>query len=406
MSTAPTPILEGTSVPLVDDADLISTSVAAELLGVQVRTVYAYVSRGVLTRADLVGSRHDGSRFRRSDVLALAERHRRAVAGRFELTIDTRITSLIPEGVLLYRGADATQLATDTAYERVVELLWECPEFDWAPTPSTDGVALQVRRLCGPEATGADRVRMAVHLLHDETQGDPVATDTTRFARAGHAALLAAVASVGTADHAAQGTLAGRLGHGLLGRPVDAAETTLLNAALVLLADHELATSTLAARTAAGTGAPPYLVVLAGLSALGGPRHGSASVAAEHLLRCSIDDGASAALDEYEGSPPGFGHAVYRGIDPRAETLLGLLEETAPKVVAAADALRLEVHRRGGGYPNVDLALAALAVGHDLPHDAGETIFSVARIAGFIAHGIEEHGHPLRFRPRAIYTGD
>lgn len=392
-------------MPLVDDADLISTAAAAELLGVQVRTVYAYVSRGIITRGDLDGSRHDGSRFRRAEVLALAERHRRAVAGRFELTIDTRITSILPEGVLLYRGVDATLLAADTAYERVVELLWESCELDWSATSPTDEVASRSRRICGADASGADRVRMAVHLLRDRTLADAIHT-SARFAEAGQAALLAAVASVGTVHQPAHGTLAGRLGHGLLGRPVDATEATALNRALVLLADHELATSTLAARTAAGTGAPPYLVVLAGLSALGGPRHGGASAAAERLLRRSIADGAGAALDRCEGPAPGFGHAVYRGIDPRAEALLGALEEHYPRVVESADMLRLEVHRRGGAYPNVDLALSAIAVALDLPRGAGETIFSVARIAGLIAHGMEEQGHPLRFRPRAVYTGE
>ena len=57
-----------------------------------------------------------------------------------------------------------------------------------------------------------------------------------------------------------------------------------LNAALVLLMDHELAASTMAARVAAGTGADPWLVLLTGLAALGGPRHGRSSVAAEGLL--------------------------------------------------------------------------------------------------------------------------
>ena len=391
----------------MDDAELVSTAAAADLLGVQVRTVYAYVSRGVLTRADLDGSRHHGSRFRRAEVLALAERHRRAVAGRFELTIDTRITSLIPEGVLLYRGVDATRLAVDSSFERVVELLWECEEFDWATTSSTDAVACEVRRVFGSGGTGSDRVRLAVHLLHGSRAGvSTTEPPAFRFTAAGHAALLTAVACLAPESDTAQGTVAERLGRGLLRRPVDPAKATLLNAALVLLADHELATSTLAARVAAGTGAPPYLVLLAGLSALGGPRHGAASEIAVDLLRQCIERGAPAALDAIDGPTPGFGHTVYRGTDPRADALLDILGTLHPRVVAFTDALRLEVHRRGGAFPNVDLALAALTVALDLPRDSGETIFSVARIAGFIAHGIEEQGHPLRFRPRAVYTGE
>ena len=101
----------------------------------------------------------------------------------------------------------------------------------------------------------------------------------------------------------------------------------LLDTALVLLADHELAASTLAARVAASTWADPYLVVQAGLATLGGPLHGGASAGARRLIH-EVDAGPAGPA-EAVGSRlrdqqriPGFGHRVYRERDPRAEALL------------------------------------------------------------------------------------
>jgi len=57
-------------------------------------------------------------------------------------------------------------------------------------------------------------------------------------------------------------------------------------------------------------------------------------------------------------------------------------------------------------FPNVDLALAALMHAYDMRPDAGETIFALARVAGWLAHAIEEYREPgLRFRPLGVYSG-
>src|SRR6202000_467359 len=101
-----------------------------------------------------------------------------------------------------------------------------------------------------------------------------------------------------------------------------------VNAALILLADHELAASTFAARVAASAWADPYRVVLAGLGPLGGTLHGGAALAVEALL-AEVDspDAAFGVLDRRlsTGGVPGFGHRVYRDRDPRADALLGRL---------------------------------------------------------------------------------
>jgi citrate synthase len=180
---------------------------------------------------------------------------------------------------------------------------------------------------------------------------------------------------------------------------------------LVLLADHELAASTLAARVAASTWADPYLVVQAGLAALGGPLHGASAEASRRLI-ASVRSGTSPQdaigqllrAGEYV---PGFGHSVYTGVDPRAELLLRAVEESGAdgEVLTALRGVLETMAARGNLMPNVDMAAAAMAEGHDLIPGANEVIFAVARTAGWLAHAIEEYSHRLRFRPRAAYVG-
>ncbi len=381
----------------VDEADLIGTAAAADLLGVRVQTVYAYVSRGLLSPGHGPGGRRAGSTFRRHEVLALAERHRtHRPSGRFELAVDSDVTALISEGVLLYRGRDVSDLARSSSYEQVVQLLWQREELDWSATSGSVAAGTQAAAWEG-SSMYADRVRLAVHLDHLR---DPPAD----FIEAGRSALLAAVAALDPRAGSDR-TLAERVTRGLAGSGADAPLIPIVDAAMVLLADHELATSTLAARAAAGTGAPAHLVLLAGLAALGGERHGAASVGARRLLDAAASKGAATALATTGPGPAGFGHLVYVGVDPRAETLLQLLEPSCPDVLLVVERLRVAVRRAGGGEPNVDLALAALEIGFDLPAHSGEAIFAIARMAGFVAHGMEEQGHRLRFRPRAVYTG-
>jgi citrate synthase len=206
-------------------------------------------------------------------------------------------------------------------------------------------------------------------------------------------------------------TIAARLWSRLSDRRPAPAQLRALDAALVLLADHELAASTLAARVAASAWADPYLVILAGLSALGGVLHGAAGGQVEALLRAVDDPGAvphalGALLST--GDPlPGFGHRVYRDRDPRADLLLELLRPAAldRDRLRAVDALLEAVALRGGPAPNVDLALGALTTTCRLIPGSAQAIFAVARCAGLVAHALEEYVHRLRFRPRAAYVG-
>jgi citrate synthase len=206
-------------------------------------------------------------------------------------------------------------------------------------------------------------------------------------------------------------------------------QVAALKAALILLADHELAASTFAARVAASAWAGPYRVILAGLGPLGGALHGGAGVAVAALLdevAAGADPGAALDALNRAGPVPGFGHRVYRDRDPRADHLLARLGldrgrpfppippvrstagDGAPvrsTAQAQAAALLDVAAARGLPAPNVDFALAVLVKAHGLRAGSAATIFTVARIAGIVAHALEEYEHRLRFRPRASYVG-
>jgi citrate synthase len=146
------------------------------------------------------------------------------------------------------------------------------------------------------------------------------------------------------------------------------------------------------------------------LAALGGARHGRSSVAAEGLLDAVRREGMG-GLDRYaaEGGDvgiPGFGHKVYVDVDPRAEVLLDHVARLDPDGWPAVEELLLLVSSRFGLSPNVDLGLAALVQACGLRTGSGETVFALARMVGWLAHAMEEYPQGLRFRPRAVYTGD
>ncbi len=205
-------------------------------------------------------------------------------------------------------------------------------------------------------------------------------------------------------------SIAGRLWARLTPRRATPALIATLNAALVLLADHEMAASTLAARVAASTRANAHGVVAAGMGALSGPLHGGDSVRCRlvlaRLAHAPVADVIAEALDRY-GHLPGFGQVIYPQGDPRAVVVLDMLRATGQHPgLDLVEQFIASARRRSLPAPNVDLALAALGLVSGMPPDAGEAIFTIARIVGWLAHALEEYGErPLRFRLRADYIG-
>ncbi|MET9605564.1 citrate synthase [Streptomyces sp. NPDC006512] len=402
-----------TEQPAADGTRRLTTQEAALTLGVKPATVYAYVSRGQLSsRRDPVGR---GSTFDAGEVEALARRSRReAAAPAGELSVRTSLT-LIEADRYYFRGVDAVELASRHPYEEVAEWLWTggLPRGARFTAPPEALAAARRSVAALPEHSGpVDRLRVAVAAA--------AVTDPLRFDLSEEAVLGSARCLVPTLAGALPGlgpapgdgaTVARELWSRLTEADPEPRALEVLDLALALLADHDLAASTLAVRVAASARAHPYAAVSAGLGALEGPLHGAAGRLAHRMLVEVLERGGAApVVAEYLRAGrrvPGLGHRLYRGEDPRARALFGRLDglaQAGPALDAARDVAA--VMARHGLHPNVDLALAVFTVSCGMRAEAGETVFAVARTAGWIAHALEEYQErPLRMRPSGQYQG-
>jgi citrate synthase len=397
-------------------AEWIGAAEAARQLGIKQASLYSYVSRGVLTRR--TGQDGRASMFDPGEVESLARRGRpRRAPGATELIIESELTEIAGDR-LWYRGREATVLATSRTFEEVAGLLWTGslddpgPAAPWRATSEAIAVGSAAQAALPPGTLPLERLQVIVPAL--------AATDPLRLQLDAPAVIAAARALIAGlvdclppagAGGAADDSIAARLATRLCPHPEQPRLTATLQAALVLLADHELAASTLAARVAASVRADPYAVVATGLGAVGGALHGGASLGAELMLASARDPSdvprVVGELLRRGERIPGFGHFVYKTGDPRSVLLLAMTRDLAagsPRL-AVADAVLAEARRRALPEPNIDFALAALAGAAGMIRGAGEAVFAVARSAGWLAHALEEYARKRPIRPRGVYTG-
>jgi citrate synthase len=409
-------------------ADFLTTAEAARRLGVKPATLYAYVSRGVLSRGKAADGR--ASLFDADEVERLARRGRpRRPAGVADITVESAITEITGDS-LRFRGLDATRLAVSRTFEEVAELLWT-GEFrsargPWQARPAALAAGRAAQAALPAGTLPLERLQVIVPAM-GATDPLRLQLDPSAVLAAGRSIIAGMVGCLPRpAGHSDPGQadppqtdadpspgepVAARLWSRLCaGRPAPGL-LRAMSAALVLLADHELAASTLAARVAASVRADPYAVVSTGLGAMSGALHGGASLGAEALLAAAArPDDVPRVVSELlrRGEKvPGFGHLIYRGGDPRAILLLGLVRRAAPKSrqLAVAEAVLAEVRPKSLPEPNIDFALATLARVAGMIRGAGEALFAVARTAGWIAHALEAYAGDSPLRPRVVYIG-
>jgi citrate synthase len=423
--------------------DWITAAEAADRLGIKQASLYAYVSRGVLGRRREADGR--ASMFDASEVEALARKGRpRRSASTAELVFESALTE-ITGSTQRYRGHDATDLALRSSFEDVAMLLWTGSLPEPLGTPDPDGRAMDEQSLLAgrgwyatdealtagraaqaalpPGTLPLERLQVIVPALA-ATDQFRLHLDVPAVVAAGKALVAGMVGALpeaaASADPMPGGSIrpagavpgvAARLAPKLCTGPVLPGLVRVLNAALVLVADHELAASTLAARVAASMRADPYAVVATGLGAMGGALHGGAALGAELMLgsASSPADAPRVVGDLLRRGEklPGFGHFVYKDGDPRADLLLRLVAELAPESpqLAIASAVTDEARRRALPEPNIEFALAVLAQVAGMTRGAGEAIFATGRTAGWLAHALEEYERNIPIRPRSVYTG-
>ena len=399
---------------------LLSSQDAAAYLGIKVQTLYAYASRGLVK--GLPGARGQGRRYRREDLESLRARREGAAAQalRFgEPVLDTRITRMGARGPE-YRGRLATELVQrDVSFEVVAELLWSGVLPAGPVRWPHDGAAPPWRELARLLPAGASPLDALALTLPVLATADPMRFDAepaSVMARARRLIprLAAAVALVLDPRRAVAASATGDPARALaiaLGLPQARKTLQLLRHALILAADHELNTSTFAARVAASTGADLYACLSSAVGAFSGPLHGLASEQVERLVReAGSPEGAVVAVSERmrRGERlPGFGHPLYPDGDARVGPLLAqavAYKPRAPRVrtlLALIDAMA-RAHRP---KPNVDVALAAVCGALELPIGMGSAIFAIGRSAGWVAHVLEQQATGQLLRPRARFVG-
>ena len=373
----------------------------------------------------------------------MAEVRQATTRGLEGIVATTTAVGLVEDNRLSYRGYDIDDLVARAQYEEVAHLLLngELPDRSQlrdftaelakhrALSPFVRGLVAEISE----QATAMDVLRTAVSAIATE---DPEESDNSPEAEYRKAIRLTAKLptilaayirrrrgeqpippepSLGHAANFAQMTW------GATAHP-RAAE--IMNAAMIIQAEHGLNASTFVARVTASTGADMHAAVTAAFGALKGPLHGGAT------------DGTMKMLDEI-GSPDhvetwvdkaierrykfsGFGHRVYRTEDPRAKHLrrfaAALAKDwTGPRYFEMQERLVDAIARHRPkmspsvaekvNVVNVDFFAATTYTFLGIPADLGTSIFALGRIAGWCAHIMEQHADNRLIRPESEYTG-
>ncbi|AOP34296.1 citrate synthase [Leptospira tipperaryensis] len=416
----------------------LSAFEAAQELGVEVETIYAYVSRGIL-HSESSGSKDRSKRYRREEIdrilLQREEKQNPGKTARAALSFGQPVLessiSLIEENAIYYRGRNATDLSENSNFESVAKILWDSEnsfsfEEEW---PTLDKDSLQIlpvisnrplidlcRILLGvaeyedtrallktPEAlskTGTKIIRLLSLFASKSKRGAGTIAETLWFS-------WKEISFGKKNSHFISDSKKNRI----LSNE-DKKAIRLIDASLILSADHELNASSFTTRCVASTDASLYQAVIAGLAALSGNRHGLLTEKAIELIE-------SASLRKKEERSflterlrrgekiPGFGHPFYQNGDPRGKKLLEMTERLFPKnkeFLFAKNLIQEAIHLLGD-YPTIDMGLAAVSYTLRLPKGAGLALFAIGRCAGWIAHAMEQYQTDQLIRPRARYVG-
>ena len=353
-----------------------------------------------------------------------------------EVYIDRTTSSFIDGNVgkLLYRGYDIHDLAEKSTFEETAFLVMnghlptqsELDAFDaeLKAARGLPGEVLDIIRLTR-NSHPMDVLRTAVSALsaYDSETEDNSAEATLRKGirlTAQAPTIVAAHARIRDGNEALDPDSS--LGHAanflymLFGERPSDEDATLIDKDFVLHAEHGINASAFGARVAASTQADLHCAVTTGISVLKGPSHGGA---AEEVMKMTQEIGTEENAENYVrerirggGRVMGFGHRVYRAIDPRSVHLQDDARELGerkgePKWFQILQAVIevMEPYRRRGIYQNVDFFSGAIYYLLDIPDDLFISIFAMGRVPGWTAQVVEQFNNNILLRPRLLYTG-
>jgi 2-methylcitrate synthase len=336
-------------------------------------------------------------------------------------------------GRLVYRGYEIADLVENVTFEETAFLLWNnrLPKrselndlkSQFAANAALPSNTLAVLKALPTTADPMDALRTAVSALAstdpDLKSNEPAAnlrksirltaqlpTIVATFHRLREGKKLVEPDGSNTIAESFLYLLTGKKPHETLRR--------VLDAALVLHAEHGFNASTFAARVTAATLADMHAAVTAAVAALKGPLHGGANQdVMQLLLECGGADAAEKKVRDMLAAGekiPGFGHRVYRTVDPRATFLRKMSKQLGEaagntKWYEMSERLIPIVKELKNKDPNVDFFSASAYYTMGIPIDLYTPIFAIARISGWTAHIMEQHSNNRIIRPQDDYRG-
>ena len=354
-----------------------------------------------------------------------------------EVYIDRTTSSFIDGkiGKLYYRGYNIDDLAPNCSFEEVIYLVMvgELPTERQLSDFTTElrsnmEIPDQIVDIikATKEAHPMDVLRTAISAM---AAFDPEVDDNSSEATLRKGTRLTAAAPTIVTTHARirEGkepikpdpdmSLAANFLHMLFGEIPDPRDVALIDKDFVLHAEHGLNASSFGARVSASTQADLHCAITTGISVLKGPSHGGA---AESVMTMSLEIGEEDNAEKYVkdtlsggGRIMGFGHRVYRAVDPRSLHLQDDLKELGerkgqPKWYSILQKVVevMQPYARRGICQNVDFFSGAMYFLLDIPEDLFISIFAMGRIPGWTAQVIEQFENNILLRPRLEYVGE
>ncbi len=340
------------------------------------------------------------------------------------------------EGVLEYVGIDIDDLARHSTFEEVVFLLWndrlpsdqELKDFEaeLRAEYTLSEYMLESVKAIPSDASPMHVVRSMVSNLALE---DPDCNDQSLAAERTKAirVLAKTPAIIAAFDRLRRGldivepradlNMATNFLYMLNGEMPGEASSRAIDVCLILHADHGINASTFAAMVTIATQSDMYSALTSAVGTLRGPLHGGANERVMHMLQAigGPEEVEPFVMDCLTNKKKimGFGHRVYKALDPRAKYLKTFAERIAEETgnqelydlsTKIQDVMDREVGAKGI-HPNVDFYSASAYYSLGLAIDLFTPVFAMSRNAGWAAHALEQHQDNRLIRPRCQYTG-
>ncbi len=338
------------------------------------------------------------------------------------------------QGELIYRGYDIHDLAEHTSFEEVAYLLWngalptqrqldEIHQFLRAER-QLPPMVIDVLRLTPEDANPMAALRTSVSALaHFDGEADDMNPEANYRKAVRLAARIPTI--IAAFDRLRKGkepvaplktgSTAFNFLYMLNGEePGPSAERTF-DACLVLHAEHGLNASTFTGRVIGATLSDIYSAVAGAIGALKGPLHGGANIKVMEMLLELDQTGMDPAAFvrgklERKERVMGFGHRVYKVLDPRAAILREMVEALSEergtrKWFEYSTKMMETMVGEKNIYPNVDFFSASVYYMLGVDIDLYTPLFVMSRITGWTAHLLEQWSDNRLIRPRAQYVG-